>query len=603
MMLASAHTRILELFRGKLAGAKARGVSCTAAHVTTILITVLVTVLGAIAAVPAQAQSVPQAGFDPRQAERKFDVQSDQRAPGPPLRAPRASFAKPDADPTPLFVLRKVSISGAQAIAPDALAHAYHAYLGKKVSQAELAAMAEAISEAYRAKGFHLSRAIVPPQDVARNQIRVQVIEGSIAELVVKGEGAETFGVRAALQPVLAEHPARLDTLQRQLLLLNDRPGLRILDTQLEEIGTATGRFRLIVQVQTWRVYLSAGLDNAGSASVGPWQAYATTAFNSLGLAGDTLAINLSTVPNDPSELKFARIAYDAPIGIDGIRIGGAAFHSDVSPGDERRQFDTRTRTDSAELRGSFVPLKSQASSLTFTFAAAMTEASSDDVFGAIYRDHVRTLGLSADYRLQDSFKGTNFLTVGFRQGFNVLGASQEGDDFLSRDGASGQFSVINAWYTRLQTIDDAWSIKLAGAGQFASAPMLLSQQFYLGGAAFGRGYGGAEISGDNGVAGSMEIRFDQAVNFAYLNRYQLYGFLDTGAVWNHGAGLADGVSLASAGAGIRLTLHDQLQLGLAVAKPLTYAAPDNPNRGLRVLFSVTDAIKLCPGQNRMACS
>ena len=52
-------------------------------------------------------------------------------------------------------------------IAPDALVRAYQAYLGKKVSQADLAAMAEAISEAYRAQGFHLSRAIVPPQDVA----------------------------------------------------------------------------------------------------------------------------------------------------------------------------------------------------------------------------------------------------------------------------------------------------------------------------------------------------------------------------------------------------------------------------------------------------
>jgi hemolysin activation/secretion protein len=401
----------------------------------------------------------------------------------------------------------------------------------------------------------------------------------------------------------LAENPARLDTLQRQLLLLNDRPGLRILDTQLEEIGTATGRFRLIVQVQTWRVYLSAGLDNLGSASVGPWQAYGTAAFNSIGVAGDTLAVNLSTVPTDPSELKFARVAYDAPIGVDGIRIGGSAFHSDVSPGDDRRQFDERTRTDNVEVRGSFAPLKSQTQSLTLTLSAAMTEASSDDVFGAIYRDHVRTLGLSADYRLQDNFRGTNFLTVGWRQGFNVFGASQDGDDFLSRYGASGQFSVINAWFTRLQTLNDAWSIKLSGAGQFASAPMLLSQQFYLGGAAFGRGYGGAEISGDNGIAGSMEIRFDQAVNFAYLSRYQLYGFLDTGAVWNHGYGLADGASLTSVGAGIRLTLRDQLQLGLALAKPLTYASPDNPNRGLRVLFSVTDAIKLCPGQNRLSCT
>jgi hemolysin activation/secretion protein len=601
MMLSGAPTRILELLRCGAARAEARDAACISAY--RVLIITLLIGLGAFAVAPAHAQSAPQPRFDPRQAEKRFDAQSEQRVPGPPPRAPRPSFAKSQADPTPLLVLRMVSVDGANAIAPDALARAYQAYLGKKVSQADLAAMADAISEAYRAAGFHLSRAIVPPQDVAAGHIRMRVIEGSIAELVIKGEGAETFGVRAALQPVLAESPARLDTLQRQLLLLNDRPGLRIIETQLEEIGAATGRFRLIVQVQTWRVYLSAGLDNLGSASVGPWQAYSTAAFNSLGVAGDTLAINLATVPNDPSELKFGRIAYEMPIGIDGIRVGGSAFHSDVHPGDERRQFDTRTRTDNAELRASFVPLKSQTSSLAFTLAAAITEASSDDVLGTIYHDRVRTLGLSADYRLQDSFKGMNYLTVGFRQGLNVLGASQEGDDFLSRDGASGQFSVLNAWYTRLQTLDDAWSVKLFGAGQFASAPMLLSQQFYLGGAAFGRGYGGAEISGDNGVAGSLEIRFDQAVNFAYLSRYQLYGFFDTGAVWSHGDGWLDGASLASVGAGIRLTLHDQLQLGLAVAKPLTYAAPDNPNRGLRVLFSLTDAIKLCPGRNRMTCS
>jgi hemolysin activation/secretion protein len=208
-----------------------------------------------------------------------------------------------------------------------------------------------------------------------------------------------------------------------------------------------------------------------------------------------------------------------------------------------------------------------------------------------------------ADYKLQDAFNATNYLTVAFRQGLNVLGASQDGDDLLSHYGASGSFSVLNFWYTRLQTINDAWSIKLASAGQFASAPMLLSQQVYLGGAAFGRGYGSAEISGDNGIAGSFELRFDQRLNYAFLTRYQLYGFVDTGAVWNHGFGISDGASLTSAGAGVRFYLRDQLEAGVAVAKPLTYAAPDNPNRAFRVLFSLTNTFKLCPGQAWMACS
>ena len=98
------------------------------------------------------------------------------------------------------------------------------------------------------------------------------------------------------------------------------------------------------------------------------------------------------------------------------------------------------------------------------------------------------------------------------------MGASHRGDDFLSRDGASGKFSALNFWFTRYQTITDAWSLKIAAAGQTASGPLFLSQQFYLGGLAFGRGYGAAEISGDNGMAGSLELRFDQKAEF-WLSR------------------------------------------------------------------------------------
>ena len=79
---------------------------------------------------------------------------------------------------------------------------------------------------------------------------------------------------------------------------------------------------------------------------------------------------------------------------------------------------------------------------------------------------------------------------------------------------------MLNLWFTRYQTLTDAWSLKLAAAGQIGlTARCSLSQQFYLGGAAFGRGYGSAEISGDNGVAGSLELRFDQKLNFRYLDR------------------------------------------------------------------------------------
>src|SRR4029077_8808809 len=110
--------------------------------------------------------------------------------------------------------------------------------------------------------GSQRSRAIVPEQDILNGRIRFQVIEGAIVDIVLKGKGVEEFGLRPLLAAGTAEHPSRLETLERQLLLTNDRPGVRITDTALEEIGTASGRFRLVVYLETWHVFQAFGLDS-----------------------------------------------------------------------------------------------------------------------------------------------------------------------------------------------------------------------------------------------------------------------------------------------------------------------------------------------------
>jgi hemolysin activation/secretion protein len=557
------------------------------------------------AASPAIAQQANQPSFDPRLTERHFnDLQSGPAQPAARSKLRMPQFARPEAtgDSKPLFLLRDVSLTGAHTLPHDRLVTAYQPYLGKKVSQVDLAAIAGCISDLYRAAGFHLSRAIVPPQDINDGRVRIEVIEGSIAEIALKGDGAEQFGVRPLLDPVLAEHPSRLATLERQLLLINGWPGVRIADSAIEEIGGPTGRFRLVVQLQTWHIYTSFGFDNLGSSSVGPWQSYATAAFNSYLLPGDTLALNLSTTPNDPRELGFGRLSYDAPVGTDGIRIGGSALYSEVHPGDDRRLVNDNTVTEAFELRGSVVPVQSQRSSLTLTLAAGFSNVSENDVFGPVYNDHIRTVSLTSDYRWLDGFGGNNYFTLAYRQGLDIFGASHFGDDLISRSGASPDFSVLDFWFTRYQTLSDAWSVKVAAAGQVASGPLFTSQQFYLGGASFGRGYGSAETSGDNGIAGSFEMRYDHKLDYRYLSGYQLYSFVDAGAAWNDGYRLSDGIALTSAGGGVRFFLWNDLLADIGVAIPLGYRAPDNETRTARLLFSLSSALKLCPARGQGHC-
>jgi hemolysin activation/secretion protein len=211
-------------------------------------------------------------------------------------------------------------------------------------------------------------------------------------------------------------------------------------------------------------------------------------------------------------------------------------------------------------------------------------------------------VSLTSDYRLQDDFGGSNYLTTIWRQGLDIMGASHSDDDFSSHYGASGQFTALNVWFSRYQTLNDTWSIKISAAGQAASGPLFLSQQFYLGGAAFGRGYSAAEISGDNGAAGSAELRFDQKLHSQYLTGYQLYGFLDSGVAWNDGFRYTDGVALTSVGGGVRFFLTEDMQADIGFAAPLSYRAPDNSARDIRLLFSFTSALKLCPARAATRC-
>jgi hemolysin activation/secretion protein len=494
------------------------------------------------------------------------------------------------------FKLTSVTVVGASAITADRISSTYSEKIGSVVRGADVLQISQRITELYRTAGFHLSRAIVPPQDLKGGVLRIEVIEGTIEQISLLKGGRDPLGILPILRPVTMERPSRLATLERQLLLANDRPGGRVSDVSLAEIGSATGKFRLIVTVETWRIYWTQGLDNYGNGAVGPLQGYSSAAFNSYLLPGDSIAVAASTIPDATEELRFGKAAYEMPIGIDGARIGFSAYQSTVRPSDDRRWISDYTRTTGYELRGSIVPILSREQSLTLVAAANYTDAYEGTVNGLFYADKIRAGSISADYKLKDNFNGWNNFVATLRQGFGFAGASSINDPMTSRYNASGEFTAVNLSYIRLHTFSDIWSAKLAVTSQFAANPLLLSQQYFLGGAAFGPGY----YSGDNGVGGSFEVRFDQKTPWQYLQGYQLYGFVDGGQVWD----VHDGVrsSLASLGAGARFFLSDALTGSLAVAFPVhdSFGSPDVSN--YRILFSVLNYFKVCPEGGLLSC-
>jgi hemolysin activation/secretion protein len=158
-----------------------------------------------------------------------------------------------------------------------------------------------------------------------------------------------------------------------------------------------------------------------------------------------------------------------------------------------------------------------------------------------------------------------------YKKGLKLFDATTGGDRLTSRRDGSAIFSKLEFWAGYDRKLGGNFSLALQAEGQLASRALLSSEEMGLGGRFFLRGYDYREYSGDDGVAGSAELRWD--VRLPNDAAAQIYAFLDGGEVDNHRGGFGSG-SLASAGGGIRVRL-DRIEAGLEIGVPLRDGASD----------------------------
>ena len=77
------------------------------------------------------------------------------------------------------------------------------------------------------------------------------------------------------------------------------------------------------------------------------------------------------------------------------------------------------------------------------------------------------------------------------------------------------------------------------------------SERFKIGGDRLGRGFEVAEIAGDSGLGGKIELRRDLLNTETFIGRLSAYGFYDIGAAWKQDRPGRE--SAATAGTGSRL--------------------------------------------------
>jgi hemolysin activation/secretion protein len=166
------------------------------------------------------------------------------------------------------------------------------------------------------------------------------------------------------------------------------------------------------------------------------------------------------------------------------------------------------------------------------------------------------------------------------RHGLDALGAGLRADDLVS-DPRRSDFYAWLAQASAYRRFAEHWSVRVDAFAQTSAYVLPDSERFKIGGDRLGRGFEVAEIAGDRGLGGKVELRRDLSNTGPLLGRLSTYGFYDIGAAWKqdrpgHESAATAGLGLGLQGAGITGYLE--------LATPLT--GPDIEGRRRASVFA-----------------
>ncbi|WP_422026123.1 ShlB/FhaC/HecB family hemolysin secretion/activation protein [Pyruvatibacter mobilis] len=468
------------------------------------------------------------------------------------------------------FILTGITVEGANVISGEAIAATYSDLLATEVGPAELEAIAGKITALYRDRGYVLSRAIIPPQDIAMGLITIEVIEGHVEQVTTSG-AVPVWAISGYADRITAERPLTLATLERNMLLINDRPGTALEDAVLTEDKARPGAYTLDLKIGLDRFGGAFFTDNRGSAEVGPIQTGLSAEIRNALSFGDAITLTAFTVPQDTEELRLLRLAYATSLGSSGLQGGIQLTASEIDAGGTNAAFGDESSLRKASLQLSYPVIRAREQALWVNGQLDIRSANEKTRFGEVFDENLVVLRGSISGMATDGLGGRTYATFKVSKGVRLLNSAKKGDPLLSRRDADPQAASLELSLSRHQPIIDDWlSLTLSGRAQRATGPLVSSEEFSLGGARYGRGYEYGELTGDDGIAGSVELTLAPDLSLGPVTGPALYLFYDTGAVWNRNIVFGDSrQSLSSAGAGIRLTLAEKVSAGFELAKPL----------------------------------
>lgn len=491
------------------------------------------------------------------------------------------------------FYIRRYKIKGASKLKPVDVEGAVYPFMGPACFISHVNQACEALQKTYHDAGYTLVRVTWPPQDGKNGVITLEVSEGKVGRLRVKG--AKFFlpdKIKNQVPSAAEGEVLNFNRFKAEILALNRHPDRQVTPDVRPGIDPGTWDVDLNVKDKN-PLHGSVELNNRYSPDTTELRVNGGLSYSNLWQAGHTLGFNFQVAPerledaavfsgyyvmplNDSTSLMLTGTKQDSDINtLGGSSVGGRGYVLGA-----RLNFTLPTGPPFAEKPSYFHTL-----SAGFDFK----HFDEDVTFGGeTQATPIEYFPFSLNYG--GTWLGKTHSTdinAGLTAGLRGLGSdAYEFDN--KRYLAGGNFLAVRGDLAHTHDLPGGMEIFAKVQGQLASRPLINSEQFSGGGLGTARGYLESTVLGDNALAGSLELRSPSLINRSKpadpasqgsladipaprKDEWRFYLFADAATLTLNDPlpGQTDQDSLVSVGAGSRISLRDHFHASLDAGLPL----------------------------------
>ncbi|MCD6034655.1 MAG: ShlB/FhaC/HecB family hemolysin secretion/activation protein [Rickettsiales bacterium] len=471
----------------------------------------------------------------------------------------------PESAKTIKFTLKKIVVQDVTVFTVPELEKLYASYIGQEIALDTVWNIADTITAHYRKEQYFLSRAYVPEQEIENGVVVIKVVEGYVDKVVLGDAIPEQELVEDMVADLTSKKPLKVGEIESFLLRLEDLPGASFFGTLQPEDSGEEGAVMLILKRSEEKGQGMVQLDNYGSRFLGPYQGLLMYQDSLIPFNQSKIFLLSSLLPDEVGYAAFEHEVTLSPLWK--FQFQGSYAHA--TPGSTLENLEITSASTSFGAGLLFQPIRQYRENLQFSFTLDGRNTNGD-ILGNIPLTHerIRAFRVGVNYDTADSWGGYNDIRLMVSQGLDIAGSSKAGETMLSRAEAKPDFTVANLRASHEHPILTHLTIVGQVAGQIASKPLYSAEEFGYGGQEFGRAYDPSELTGDHGLAGSLELHY-YGLEPWYKNQIVPYLFYDIGKVWNNDQGGEDS-SAASGGIGVRFINQERINANIAIAQPFT---------------------------------